>query len=124
MKRYLISLLSMTLLMVVVSFILMWAKPDFFLPIMPVVALFLAVVYGVQHVVIRRSMDRDARNFVRIYFVATTIALIVNLVVIIAWALTHVSTMKPFLVWYFVCYFAFLVFETVVQLLFVRGIRR
>ena len=96
MKRYLISLLSMTLLMVVVSFILMWAKPDFFLPIMPVVALFLAVVYGVQHVVIRRSKDRDARNFVRIYFVATTIALIVNLVVIIAWALTHVSTMKPF----------------------------
>lgn len=113
MRRYYLSLVIMTLLMVLLSFIVMWTAPGQFLSVMPLLALYFAAVTGVQHYFVVKSMYQSPKRFVQFFLALTVASLFLHMVVFAAYLFTHTQQAKLFAIAFCIGFAAMLVFETV-----------
>ena len=121
MKRYLIILLSITLLLVLAALVPMWTGDARYQCVMPFIPLYFALVTGVEHWAVVESMNKSPRTFVKNFLGITVGVLFVHLVVMSLWMFTHAREAKWFAVAFCVCYVVYLVLETAALALLVRN---
>lgn len=124
MRRYYIALVAMALLLALASFVVMWTAPLAFLPVMPLLALYFAVVTGVQHYIVLKSMYQSPRRFVQVFLAATVAILFVHLVVFAAYLFTHTAHAKPFALAFCIGFAAMMVFETTAMVVTIGNERK
>jgi hypothetical protein len=124
MRRYYIALVAMALLLALASFVVMWTAPQAFLPVMPLLALYFAVVTGVQHYIVLKSMYQSPRRFVQVFLAATVAILFVHLVVFAVYLFTHTAHAKPFALAFCIGFAAMMVFETTAMVLTIGNERK
>ncbi len=124
MRRYYIALVAMALLLALASFVVMWTAPQAFLPVMPLLALYFAVVTGVQHYIVLKSMYQSPRRFVQVFLAATVAILFVHLVVFAAYLFTHTAHAKPFALAFCIGFAAMMVFETTAMVVTIGNERK
>ena len=119
MRRYLISLLATSIVMVLAAFIVMWAAPDVFIVAMPLLVLYFAVLTLVQHYLVARGMSRSPKTFVQIFLGTTIGVLFIHLIVLATFLITNPGQGRRFLIAFCIGYVVYLVFETVALVQFV-----
>ncbi len=119
MRRYLISLLATSIIMVLAAFIVMWAAPDVFIVAMPLLVLYFAVLTLVQHYLVARGMSRSPKTFVQIFLGTTIGVLFIHLIVLATFLITNPGQGRRFLIAFCIGYVVYLVFETVALVRFV-----
>lgn len=124
MRRYYIALVAMALLLALASFVVMWTAPQAFLPVMPLLALYFAVVTGVQHYIVLKSMYQSPRRFVQVFLAATVAILFVHLVVFAVYLFTHTAHAKPFAIAFCIGFAAMMVFETTAMVVTIGNERK
>jgi hypothetical protein len=124
MRRYYIALVAMALLLVPASFVVMWTAPQAFLPILPLLALYFAVVNGVQHYIVLKSMYQSPRRFVQVFLATTVATLFVHLVVFAVYLFTHTAHAKPFALAFCIGFAAMMVFETTAMVITIGNERK
>lgn len=124
MRRYYIALVAMALLLALASFVVMWTVPQAFLPVMPLLALYFAVVTGVQHYIVLKSMYQSPRRFVQVFLAATVAILFVHLVVFAVYLFTHTAHAKPFALAFCIGFAAMMVFETTAMVVTIGNERK
>jgi hypothetical protein len=124
MRRYYIALVAMALLLALASFVVMWTAPQAFLPIMPLLALYFAVVTGVQHYIVLKSMYQSPRRFVQVFLATTVATLFVHLVVFAVYLFTHTAHAKPFALAFCIGFAAMMVFETTAMVITIGNERK
>ena len=124
MRRYYIALVAMALLLALASFVIMWTAPQAFLPIMPLLALYFAVVTGVQHYIVLKSMYQSPRRFVQVFLATTVATLFVHLVVFAVYLFTHTAHAKPFALAFCIGFAAMMVFETTAMVITIGNERK
>ena len=124
MRRYLVSLVATTLLMVVLSFVVMYAWPARWLPVMPWLALYFGVVCAVQHWIITKAMFRSPKAFVQQFLGVTVGVLFLHLAVLAVYLFTHPAHAKTFTLAFLIGFVISWVFETVAIVMFVRRQRK
>lgn len=124
MRRYYIALVAMALLLALASFVVMWMAPQAFLPIMPLLALYFAVVTGVQHYIVLKSMYQSPRRFVQVFLATTVATLFVHLVVFAVYLFTHTAHAKPFALAFCIGFAAMMVFETTAMVITIGNERK
>ena len=121
MRKYYVTLISVVLVLVLASFVVMWAAPERFLVAMPLLALYFGVVTGVQHWIVCRAMYKSPKAFVQIFLGSVVAMLFLHLIVLAAYLFTHPHSAKAFTVAFCVGYVVCLVFETVALVQFVNN---
>lgn len=124
MKRYYIALVAMALLLALASFVVMWTAPQAFLTVMPLLALYFAVVTGVQHYIVLKSMYQSPRRFVQVFLATTVATLFVHLAVFAAYLFTHMAHAKPFALAFCIGFVAMMVFETAAMVITIGNERK
>ena len=119
MRRYLISLLAVSIVLVLAAFIVMWAAPEIFIVAMPLLVLYFAVLTLVQHFLVVRGMSRSPKTFVQIFLGTTIGVLFIHLIVLAAFLITNPQQGRRFLIAFCIGYVVYLVFETVSLVRFV-----
>ena len=120
MKRYYIALTIVTLVLLVAAFsVLLFSRPNFHL-VMPLLALYFAIITGIQHYVVVKSMKKSPRQFVQCFLGATVAVLFIHLVVLASYLFTHTDQAKSFTLAFCIGFATMLVFETVALILFVK----
>ena len=120
MKRYYISLIIITLLLVLAAFGSLWFGAQYYQTILPFLPLYFAVITGIQHYVVVKSLYKDPRAFVKNFLGVTVGSLFLHLVILCLWAFTHMTTAKTFIIAFCICYIVYLAFETIQLVLLVR----
>lgn len=120
MKRYYVSLIIITLILVLAAFGTLWFGNGLFQTVFPLLPLYFAVVTGLQHYVVVKSLYKDPRTFVKNFLGLTVGSLFLHLVILCLWAFTHIPTAKHFILAFCICYIVYLAFETVQLVLLVR----
>lgn len=119
MRRYLVSLIIVTLVLALASFVVLWAAPASFIVAMPLLALYFALLTLVQHFLVVRAMSRSPKTFVQIFLGTTIGVLFIHLIVLASFLLTNPGQGRRFLIAFCIGYVVFLVFETVALVRFV-----
>lgn len=119
MRRYLFSLLVMSIVLVLAAFIVMWATPEVFIVAMPLLVLYFAVLTLVQHILVVRGMSRSPKTFVQIFLGTTIGVLFIHMIVLATFLITTPGQGRRFLIAFCIGYVAYLVFETVALVRFV-----
>jgi hypothetical protein len=124
MKRYYIALALVTLLLLAAAFsVLLFSRPDFHL-IMPILAFYFAVVTGLQHYVVVRSMRKSPRQFVQYFLGSTVVVLLLHMTVLFSMVffryLHHPHVAKVFILTFGIGFAVMLVFETTALLMHVK----
>lgn len=123
MKRYLISLLILTLVLAVVALALGAFAPGSFNVAYLILVAYFALVTGVQHMFVTRSTKADPRTFVRNFFMVTLLVLALHMIVMVVYVFSHLKDAmanKTFAIAFLTGYFAYLVFETVALVMYVH----
>ena len=120
MKKYVIILLSITVLLVIAMFVPLWNGSEKFQLVMPFIPLYFAIVTGLEHWAVVKSMQKSAQIFVKNFFLVTVGVLFVHLMVMAVWMFTHAPQAKGFAIAFCVCYVVHLVFETAALALLMR----
>lgn len=113
MRRYYISLLSVSLVLVMASFAVMWFAPQTFIVAMPILVLYFAVLTLVQHTIVVKAMQRSPKTFVQLFLGTTVGVLFIHLIVLATFLLTTPAQGRRFLIAFCIGYVVYLVFETV-----------
>jgi len=124
MKKYYISLIAVTILLVLAAFATLWFAQGLFQTIFPFIPLYFALVTGLQHYVIVKSFYKDPRTFIKNFLGLTVGTLFLHLVILSTWSLTHIPQARNFIVAFCICYIVYLAFETLSLILLIRGQRR
>ncbi|MBQ9547095.1 MAG: hypothetical protein IJU90_07400 [Bacteroidales bacterium] len=124
MRRYLIHLSLLSLVLVIACFALLWWAPALFIVAMPLAVLYFAVVTGVQHTLVVRSVYKAPRVFVKTFLGLTVGSLLLHLVVMSAYMFTHLQHARLFALAFAILYVVYLVFETIELISFVRAYQR
>ncbi len=124
MRRYIISLIAMTLGLVILSFVVMYAMPDRWLLVMPFMAIYFGIITWLQHFIVTRAMYKSPRIFVQQFLGITVGVLAVHLVVIAAYILTHPTHAKTFVIAFLIGFLISWVFETIATIKFIREEKR
>lgn len=119
MRRYYISLLVVSLILVLTTFIIMWAAPNVFIIAMPLLVLYFAALTMVQHNIVVKAMNRSPKTFVQIFLGSTVGVLFIHLIVLTIFLLTNPGQGRRFLIAFCIGYVVYLVFETVALVRFV-----
>ncbi len=119
MRRYYISLLVVSLILVLTTFIIMWAAPHLFIIAMPLLVLYFAALTMVQHNIVVKAMNRSPKTFVQIFLGSTVGVLFIHLIVLTIFLLTNPGQGRRFLIAFCIGYVVYLVFETVALVRFV-----
>ena len=120
MKRYYVALIIVTIVLVLAAFCTQWFGAGFFQTVMPLLPLYFAVVTGLQHYVVVKSLYKDPRSFVKNFLGVTVGSLFLHLVILCLWAFTHMTTARTFIIAFCICYIVYLAFETIQLVLLVR----
>lgn len=113
MRRYYISLLSVSLVLILASFAVMWFVPQTFIVAMPLLVLYFAILTIVQHTIVVKAMQRSPKTFVQLFLGTTVGVLFIHLIVLASFLLTNPGQGRRFLIAFCIGYVAYLVFETV-----------
>lgn len=113
MRRYYISLLLVSLVLILASFIVMWFAPKFFIVAMPLLVLYFAILTLVQHTIVVKAMQRSPKTFVQLFLGTTVGVLFIHLIVLASFLLTTPAQGRRFLIAFCIGYVVYLVFETV-----------
>ncbi len=113
MRRYYISLLIVSLVLVLASFGAMWLAPQTFIIAMPLLVLYFAILTLVQHTIVVKAMQRSPKTFVQLFLGTTVGVLFIHLIVLAAFLLTNPGQGRRFLIAFCIGYVVYLVFETV-----------
>ena len=119
MRRYYISLLVVSLILVLATFIIMWAVPQVFIIAMPLLVLYFAALTMVQHNIVVKAMNRSPKTFVQIFLGSTVGVLFIHLIVLTIFLLTNPGQGRRFLIAFCIGYVVYLVYETVALVRFV-----
>lgn len=119
MRRYYISLLVVSLILVLTTFIFMWAAPQVFIIAMPLLVLYFAALTLVQHTIVVKAMHRSPKTFVQLFLGSTVGVLFLHLIVLTVFLLTTPGQGRRFLIAFCIGYVIYLVFETVALVRFV-----
>ena len=111
-RKYLVWLLSITLILVLVSFVILGTAPGTFIVSMPFLAVYFCIITGLQHLLVTKAMMRSPKTFVQIFLGTTVGVLFIHLVVLASFLLTHASQGRRFLIAFCIGYVVYLVFET------------
>ena len=120
MKRYYISLIIITIILVLAAFCTLWFTEGIFQTILPFLPLYFAVITGLQHYVVVKSLYKDPRTFVKNFLGLTVGSLFLHLVLLCLWAFTHIPTARTFILAFCICYIVYLAFETIQLVILVR----
>ena len=120
MKKYYISLILLTIVLILAAFCTLWFTQGVFQTIMPFIPLYFAVITGLQHYAVVKSFYKDPRTFVKNFLGITVGTLFLHLVVISTWAFTHIPEARNFILAFCICYIAYLAFETIALVLLVK----
>ena len=123
MKQYYVTLIIITILLVLAAFCTLWFADGIFQTILPFLPLYFAVVTGLQHHVVVKSLYKDPRTFVKNFLGLTVGSLFLHLVLLCIWAFTHIPSARTFILAFCICYIVYLAFETVQLVLLVRSKR-
>lgn len=124
MRRYYISLLVTTLVLALASFVVLWTAPANFLTVMPLLALYFAVVTGVQHYFVVKSMYKSPKRFVQLFLALTVATLFLHLLVFAVYLFTHTQQAKLFAIAFCIGFATMLVFETTSLVMLINHERR
>ena len=124
MKKYYVSLILLTIVLIVAAFCTLWFAQGVFQTIMPFIPLYFAVITGLQHYAVVKSFYKDPRTFVKNFLVLTVGTLFLHLVVICTWSLTHIPEARTFILAFCICYIAYLTFETIALILLIKQQRK
>ena len=113
MRRYYLSLLMVSLILVLASFVVMWLAPHYFIVAMPLLVLYFALLTLVQHSIVTKAMQRSPKTFVQLFLGTTVGVLFVHLVVLVIFLLTTPTQGRRFLIAFCIGYVVYLVFETI-----------
>ena len=113
MRRYYISLLLVSLVLILVSFMVMWFAPQAFIVAMPLLVLYFAILTLVQHTIVVKAMQRSPKTFVQLSLGTTVGVLFIHLIVLASFLLTTPAQGRRFLIAFCIGYVVYLVFETV-----------
>lgn len=107
--------------MALVTFIVMWCMPEHFIPAMPLIVLYFAIITGIEHCFIVKSAYKEPRIFIRNFLGATVGVILIHLVVILSYAFTHMEQAKLFLLTFLIGFAIYLAFETAELIHFVKS---
>ena len=124
MRRYYISLLVTTLVLALASFVVLWTAPANFLTVMPLLALYFAVVTGVQHYFVVKSMYKSPKRFMQLFLALTVATLFLHLLVFAVYLFTHTQQAKLFAIAFCIGFATMLVFETTSLVMLINHERR
>lgn len=113
MRRYYISLLLVSLVLILVSFAVMWFAPQTFIMAMPLLVLYFTILTLVQHTIVVKAMQRSPKTFVQLFLGTTVGVLFIHLIVLATFLLTTPAQGRRFLIAFCIGYVVYLVFETV-----------
>lgn len=113
MRRYYISLLLVSLVLILASFMVMWFAPQAFIVAMPLLVLYFAILTLVQHTIVVKAMQRSPKTFVQLFLGTTVGVLFIHLIVLATFLLTTPAQGRRFLIAFCIGYVVYLVFETV-----------
>lgn len=113
MRRYYISLLLVSLVLILASFMVMWFAPQAFIVTMPLLVLYFAILTLVQHTIVVKAMQRSPKTFVQLFLGTTVGVLFIHLIVLASFLLTTPAQGRRFLIAFCIGYVVYLVFETV-----------
>jgi hypothetical protein len=113
MRRYYISLLLVSLVLILASFAVMWFAPHTFIMAMPLLVLYFAILTLVQHTIVVKAMQRSPKTFVQLFLGTTVGVLFIHLIVLATFLLTTPAQGRRFLIAFCIGYVVYLVFETV-----------
>lgn len=113
MRRYYISLLLVSLVLILASFMVMWFAPQAFIVAMPLLVLYFAILTLVQHTIVVKAMQRSPKTFVQLFLGTTVGVLFIHLIVLASFLLTTPAQGRRFLIAFCIDYVVYLVFETV-----------
>lgn len=113
MRRYYISLLLVSLVLILASFMVMWFAPKVFIVAMPLLVLYFAILTLVQHTIVVKAMQRSPKTFVQLFLGTTVGVLFIHLIVLVSFLLTTPAQGRRFLIAFCIGYVVYLVFETV-----------
>ena len=113
MRRYYISLLLVSLVLILASFAVMWFAPQTFIMAMPLLVLYFAILTLVQHTIVVKAMQRSPKTFVQLFLGTTVGVLFIHLIVLATFLLTTPAQGRRFLIAFCIGYVVYLVFETV-----------
>lgn len=128
MKRYLVGLLSLTIVMVLLAFAAKWTGMAFFAPVplwmLPVAVLYFAIAYGVQYWLTVSAVHKQPKAFIQ-FFLATTVAvLLLHIVVLVGGMLMNPASGKRFAVAFLILYVVYTVYMTWSLVQFVRNAQK
>ena len=124
MRRYYISLLVVSLVLVLATFIVMWTAPHLFIIAMPLLVLYFVALTLVQHTIVVKAMNRSPKTFVQLFLGSTVGVLFIHLIVLTIFLLTNPGQGRRFLIAFCIGYVVYLVFETVALVRFVDRARK
>lgn len=113
MRRYYISLLLVSLVLILASFMVMWFAHKVFIVAMPLLVLYFAILTLVQHTIVVKAMQRSPKTFVQLFLGTTVGVLFIHLIVLASFLLTTPAQGRRFLIAFCIGYVVYLVFETV-----------
>lgn len=124
MKKYYLSLIVLTMVLVAASLVALWVGSKYYLPVLTALPLYFAIVNGSMHMGLEKSFYKDPRTFVKNVLGITVGSLFLHLIVLFIWSFTHIATAKIFIVGFCICYPTYLVFETLSLVLMIRNKRK
>lgn len=123
MRKYYISLLVVTCILILASFIIMWTMPQYFIIGMPLLALYFAVVTGLEHYLIIKSAQKDPRTSVRNFLGISVGTMMMHLILIIVCMFRFISVAKLIAISFLIGCGTYLIFETIALIIMVKRIQ-
>lgn len=124
MRRYYVSLVVLTLVMVLAAFCIMWFMSEKYLPILPFMALYFGLVTGTQHFIVVKSLYRAPKTFIQVFLASVIGVLFLHMAFLALYVFNNIATAHTFLIVFCVGYVATLVFETVALILLIKSERK
>ncbi|MBQ0016409.1 MAG: hypothetical protein KBT04_05445 [Bacteroidales bacterium] len=124
MKRYLFAIIILTFALVLISFILLWCHSPWYIAIMPAIPLYFGIITGSQHFSVVRAAHKDPRTFIKTFLGLTVGTLLIHLFAMAIYMFTHLLQARAFIMGFAVCYIAYLAFETIALVHFVKSNKR
>lgn len=120
MRKYFVTLLSLTLALVIASFVLMWCKSPLYVAIAPLIPLYFGIITGIGHYFVVKSAYKAPRAFVKNFLAITVGTLVLHMIVMTVYIFSHLHTATSFLILFCIGYIVYLLFETSALMLFVK----
>lgn len=120
MKKAYIKLIVLAIVLVLLSFCLLWFNTGLFLTAIPLAVLYFSVVTGLMYFAIVKSAMKDPRIFIRDFLGLTVGAIFLHLIVLAAYMFTHLQQAKIFAVAFCILFAIYLTFLTVELVVFVK----